>query len=219
MMKRLFLLTFIAGCGSAISAGVMVVNVDFQGAGGLTMSENGGAVIPFAGSYWNPSGTGSGAVSLLTSTGAPSGLELKLSVEAGNRIQDGDALYRDYVFGDATIRGLNPGQDYHVVIYSAANLQGIFRVAQPFDSNSPRYGEISCTYEHTVLPGVEGCDYAKGVATADAAGEIEVGVNPGAMSGLQISPVPNPEPSVVLLNLLAVMVGAWRRSRQRHEDP
>lgn len=60
---------------------------------------------------------------------------------------------------------------------------------------------LACTYEHTVLPGVEGCDYVVGMATADIFGEIRVSVQPGAMSGMQIAL--NPESSVTMLNLIA----------------
>ena len=144
-----------------------MVNIDFQGRGEV-MSGNQGVVIPFSGSHWNASGTGFGVLPLLTSTGDLSGLELERSLLASEREQDGDAVFRDYVFGEAAVRGLTPGRDYHIVIYSAANLQGIFRVAQPFTTNSPGHGEVDCRYGHTALPGVEGCDYVEGWATAMA---------------------------------------------------
>lgn len=194
------------------SPGATVINIDFQvGAGRGAMTGNSGAVIPFVGWFWNANGPNGQAMPLLSSTGDPTGLELIPSVYEGRSLADGDALFGDYVYGDATIRGLDPGQDYLISIYSAANLQGIFRVAQPFDTSSPGYGEVGCTYEHTVLPGVEGCDYVVGMPTADIFGEIRVSVQPGAMSGMQI--VLNPEPSVTMLNLIAGLGLALRRRR------
>lgn len=175
------------------------------------MSGSAGAVIPFSGTYWNASGTDYNTHPLLTSTQAESGLFLRMSSAPRSGVQDGDALFRDSVIGDATISGLIPQHDYQIVIYSAANTQGIFRVNQPFDTLSPAYGEVSCTYEHTVLPGVEGCDYVVGTATADAFGEISVRVSPGAMAGMQLAT--NPEPSTGMLSLIAGLGLALRRRR------
>lgn len=171
------------------------------------------AVLPFEGDYWNASGVGYGVVPLLTSTGDLSGFTMKVALEEGRGAADGDSLFGDYVFGEATIRGLEAGRSYHLVLYGAANLQSVFRVAQPFLSASPAAPERPCGYRHISLPGTAGCDYAEGFAVADAAGELTVAVHPGALSGLQISPVPNPEPSHLLLHLVAGGVVACRRRR------
>jgi hypothetical protein len=71
---------------------------------------------------------------------------------------------------------------------------------------------VACHYGHTVLPGVEGCDYVVGEAVADAAGQITVEVRPGAMAGMQLAL--NPEPSVLLLQAIAGLVLALRRWRE-----
>ncbi len=211
MIRRLLRVSFRFVVLLGLPAGGAVVNLDFQVGPGLgVMAGGAGTVLPSAGSYWNTNGANWIPMPLLTSTGAPSGMELVSDFWNGLQTADGDALFGDSVSGDATIRGLAPGIGYQIVIYGAANLQNIYRVDQAFESNSPAYGEITCTYGHTVLPGVEGCDYVQGIATADAEGEITVRVFPGAMSGMQI--IANPEPSVMLLHLIAGL-GAGRRRR------
>ena len=202
---------------SPVLQGSMVVNVDFQGSGEVMSGGGASAVIPFQGSYWNASGVASqpfwGSPSmfpLLGSTGTASGISLSMNASAYDREGEGDALFRDAIVGEATLYGLTPGQDYHIVIYDGANLEGIARVAQPFDMHSPGYGEVNCLYELTALPGVNGCDYFEGEATADAAGTLELRVSPGAMAGLQIV-LNNPEPSSGMLAILGALGLLGRR--------
>jgi hypothetical protein len=212
MMTNPVLFLLVLTLLSSAAPGAGVVNIDFQvGTGRGVMVGGGGTVILSPGPFWNVNGEDGVAVPLLTSIGAPTGLSLVTSFYFGQTTVDADAMFGDYVAGTASIIGLNPGQEYRLVVYGGANLQNVFRVEQPFDTSSPGYGEIDCDYRHTALPGVHGCDYVTGEAVADEFGVITVAVSPGAMAGMQI--VPNPEPSVLFLQGIGGLLLALRRRR------
>lgn len=211
-MRRLLFLPSLAGWLGAASLTAAVVNIDFQvGAGRGVLSGASGAVLPSTGPVWNVNAANGVSHPLLTSSGAPSGYELVSWLYDAGMTTDADAMFGDYVWGDATITGLNPGQNYLLVIYGGANLQNIYRVVQPFDTASPGYGEVVCGYQHTVLPGVDGCNYVVGEVVADAFGRVTVEVRPGAMAGMQLAP--NPEPSLPLFLAIAALVVGLRRRR------
>ena len=66
MIKNVAALLVLAGMWVAPPAGAVVINIDFQDSGEV-MTGNAGAVIPFAGSYWNASGTGSASTDTFAS--------------------------------------------------------------------------------------------------------------------------------------------------------
>lgn len=188
----------------------VVVNIDIQPSGGDMMSGGTSAVLPSAGSFWNASGANHRPHTLLLSDGTDIGLSLATDLYEAPFHGSGDALYSDYMMGEAKIGGLVAGVDYEVVFYSGANLMTVFIVEQSFIRLSPDPGY--CPYEHKELPGIDGCDYVRGIVTADSAGEFAVNVNLGALAGMQIAlPDANPEPGVMLLLPLAAVIVARRR--------
>jgi hypothetical protein len=188
----------------------VVLNIDIQPSGSDTMSGGTFAVMPSAGSFWNTNGPNYQPRTLLLSDGTDSGLSLTSDLYEMPGPGNGDALYRDYMMGETKIGGLAAGADYEVVFYAGADLMTVFIVDQSFTRLSPDPGY--CPYQHKELPGIDGCDYVRGIVTADSAGEFAVNVNLGALAGMQIAiPGPNPEPEVMVLLPLAAMIVARRR--------
>lgn len=191
----------------------VVVNIDIQPSDGVTMTGSTSSVLPSAGAIWNTNGPNHQPQPLLDSDGNGSGLSLTTALYEAPFPGDGDALYSDYMIGEARISGLAANEDYEVVLYGGANLMTIFIVEQSFTRLSPE--PAYCPYEHKQLPGIDGCDYVRGIVTADTSGEFAVNVNLGGLAGLQIElPAPNPEPTVLmLLPLSAVVVLRCRKRR------
>jgi len=175
-------------------------------------------VLQPSGSLWNVNGVGYGAeASLVTSHGVGSGLILWTDGFTGTRAE-GDALYGDYFVGDLELRGLVANQSYELVLYNAANILTSYRFAgswTPTGASTPP--PAFCDYHDPSLAnGVEGCDFLRGIAVADENGVIAIGAGFGAIAGLQLD-LPgahNPEPSILLLQGLAVMMGLMGRRRE-----
>ena len=191
-----------------------VVSVDFQGAGAATVS--GGGVLG-GGSLWNVAGEGYGVeVPLQDAAGASSGLRVWTEGFTGTRLE-GDALYGDYLVGDVELRGLQADTAYELVVFTAANIQQAFFFP---GSWTPTGASASppdfCAYGDPALPGMEGCDYLRGIAVADNDGVIAIGAGFGAIAGLQldISAPVNPEPSVAFLQAIAFVALVFRRRRR-----
>jgi len=190
----------------------VVVNIDIQPSGGVTMTGSTASVLPSAGSFWNTNGRNHQPQGLLRSDGTDSGLSLTTDLYEAPFPSDGDTLYRDSMIGGAKIGGLVAGADYEVVFYAGANLMTVFIVGQSFTRLSPQPGY--CPYEHKELPGIDGCDYVRGIVTADSAGEFAVNVNLGALAGLQLAmPTHNPEPSALMLLPLSAVLALRRGKR------
>jgi hypothetical protein len=123
-------------------------------------------------------------------------------------------MYGDYLVGSVELRGLDSGASYEIVLYGAANLQTQFEVAGPWVMTPESAGHSDdCLYWDTALPGVEGCDYVRGLASADASGVIAIQVGRGASAGLQMDLAHNPEPGVMVMMGLALVLLAGRRRR------
>lgn len=192
-----------------------MINVDFQGASGETSTASAGAVLQPVGSLWNVNGQGFGAeVPLATSFGGVSGVSLwtdGLMMESWL----GDALFHDYMSGDFELRGLEANQSYELVLYTPANIQTEYYFHGTWTptaaSASPPFRDIG----DPSLPGIEGSDYIRGMVVADGSGVIAVNAALGGVAGLQLD-VPalaNPEPTVVMLQALAAVIGLTRRRR------
>lgn len=192
-----------------------MINVDFQSAGGETSTVSAGAVLQPVGSLWNVNGQGSGAeVSVVTSFGAATGVTLwtdGLMMEGWL----GDALFHDYMSGDFELRGLEANQSYELVLYTPANIQTEYYFHGSWTptaaSASPPVRDIG----DPSLPGLEGSDYIRGTVVANGSGVIAVNAGLGGVAGLQLN-VPalsNPEPTVIILQALALVVGLTRRRR------
>lgn len=208
ILKYLLILVMLAVPGLA----AVVVNIDIQPSGGVAMTGSATSVLPSAGSFWNTNGPNHQAQALLRSNGTDSGLSLTTELYEAPFPGDGDALYGDYMIGEARVGGLVAGTDYEVVFYAGANLMTVFIVEQSFTRLSPDPGY--CPYEHKELPGIDGCDYVRAIVTADSAGEFAVAANLGALAGLQLAmPTHNPEPTALMLLPLSA-VFALRRGKR-----
>ena len=160
-------------------------------------------------------GTGYGIeVPLVDSLGAPVSVSLWTDGFTG-MLTEGDDLYSDYLSGELELRGLEPNQSYDLALYSAANLLTLFELPGSWTLSPASANPPDSPYIAPELPGIEGQHFVTGVAQADALGTIAIFANRGAIAGLQIAPTPvsNPEPTVLLLNGIALSVGLLRRKR------
>lgn len=192
-----------------------LVSVDFQGVGGVVATSGVGAVMQPAGGIWNVNGPGvGGEVPMVSSYGAATGVRMWTDGWTGASAE-GDALYGDYLVGEVELRGLAPNESYELVLYSAANILSVFRFAGPWDPEEGSASPGPCPYGDPVLPGMEGCNYFRGRAIADAFGVISISANLGAIAGLQLDlpALSNPEPSVFFLAGVAVVVCVGGRRR------
>ncbi|MDA0767978.1 MAG: hypothetical protein O3A87_08120 [Verrucomicrobia bacterium] len=193
------------------------MNVDFQGAGEVTSVSTGGVLQP-SGLLWNVNGPGYGAeASLVTSHGVASGIILWTDGFTGTRVE-GDALYGDYFVGDIELRGLVANEAYELVLYNAANILSSYHFGGSWTLTgaSATPPGVCAYHDPSLATGVEGCDFLRGIAVADENGVIAIGAGFGAIAGLQLDlpGVPNPEPSILLLQGLAVVMGLMRRRRE-----
>jgi hypothetical protein len=196
-----------------------VVNVDFQGAG-LVATSPVGAVLQPEGGIWNTNGFGYGVeVPLVTSFGSASGVRLWTDGWTGTR-SEGDAVTSDFFSGTVELRGLDPGESYRLVLYSAAGISTLFQFEGGWQLTAASADRPSiCLTDAAagMAGGVEACSFVQGDALADPSGVIAFHASFGAISGMQLDlhTVSNPEPTVVMLQVLAVVVLGGRRRRGR----
>ena len=186
--------------------------MDLQRAGDPVSTSTAGALV--SGSVWNAPSGSSLETSLLDSNGAVTSFTLWRTSGFFLSGYNGDALYGDGYVGRIEIRGLEPNSLYEVAVYGLANTMNEFLFSGEWrpDPASAAYPSPG-PYEYHVLPGVEGVDYVRGKLRADEFGVLGVDADFGAIAGLQLNTeaVANPEPSVLLLQLLGLLVVLKRR--------
>jgi hypothetical protein len=241
-MKRLAHLAVVAclcGCALTGTGRADSINVDFNRNGGTSGTYTGAAVLGQAGDTWNAvGGSGQGdttprnGLSLVTSSGAASGVTLSFSgqqgfFDASDAVFHGtpfQALMDDYVFSffsqtaTATFSGLTPGGSYRLILYSSSNQAGrptVFTVDGSSETVADPSG--STTFQN-------GLNYADFTAMADASGSLSFtfrgGNVEGDLNGIQLQSLATtatPEPaSLTLLGFGAIgLLGyGWRQRRR-----
>jgi hypothetical protein len=242
-MRRFAVLAAVASlCGCALGGTGRAdsINVDFNEDRGRSGTYAGAAVLGQAGDIWNAVGgivvdqTPHNGLSLVTSSGAASGVTLSFSGQAGFEDRVADAVFKgtpyaalmdDYaftLFNPATVSfsGLTPDGTYRLILYSSSNRPGrdtVFTV----DGSSETVADPSGS---TTLQ--NGLNYADFTATADASGNLSFtftgGQQPeGDLNGIQLQSLATtatPEPaSLALLGFGALGLAGygWRLHRRR----
>jgi hypothetical protein len=211
-----------------------LINIDFNSTSGFGASGtySGPAVLGGTGDVWNavtgssPDAAARTNLSLVTSTGAPSGAALSFSGQTGF-FDDGStgilagifastpyaALMDDYLYVNpastvtVSFTGLVPGDTYRLILYSSANnpgreitfaVNGVTGTVQDFSSDTSF---------------AIGLNYADFTTTANASGQLIFTVasgpylDEGDLNGIQLQNTTVPEPSVLVMS--SILLGAF----------